>query len=155
MTMMGSPNYSGLRTPRYAVPFLRWALLCPPAERADALLQAAWAADDAKDAANARAFRQQSAACWTEGADPRADLRLIDVLRRAGDMAGAAQRVSAMQASGPDETTARILIFQRDRIVAGDSGRHLLASALPPPAHRPHVATPKRAGGLWSRLFGR
>jgi hypothetical protein len=54
-----------------------------------------------------------------------------------------------------DENSARILAFQRARLASGDSGRHLLSSALRPPARMPHVAhgKPKRAG-FWGRLLG-
>jgi hypothetical protein len=153
--MMGSPDYAGLKSPRYAVPFLRWGLLCPQAERAEALLMAAWMADDAKDAPAAAKFRRQSIRNWPEGADLASGLKLVDVMRRAGDLADAERTAHALLGVAGDETSKRILQFQLSRIAAKDIGRHLLASAVPPPAHRPHVAAPTKIKGFWSRLLRR
>ncbi len=155
--MMGSPDYAGLKSPRYAVPFLRWGLLCPQAERAEALLMAAWMADDAKDAAAAMKFRRQSIRNWPEGADLASGLKLVDVMRRAGDLVHAERTAQALLGVARDDISISILKFQLGRVAAEDSGRHLLASAVPPPAHRPHVAVgpQKPAKGFWSRLLGR
>ena len=155
--LMGSPDYAGLKSPRYAVPFLRWALLCPQAERAEALLMAAWMADDARDAAAAVKFRRQSIRNWPEGADLASGLKLVDVMRRAGDLVDAERTAQALLGVAKDEMSFRILAFQLARVAAQDSGRQLLASAVPPPAHRPHVAVGRQqtAKGFWSRLLGR
>jgi len=54
-----------------------------------------------------------------------------------------------------DEETARSIVgFQRAQIAARDTSRHLISSAIPPPAHAPHVSHGKRAStGFWSRLL--
>ena len=62
---------------------------------------------------------------------------VLDVLRRAGEFAAALARADAV--AEPDENTARILAFQRERIAESDRGRHTIASALRPPARTPHV----------------
>jgi hypothetical protein len=140
--------------PEGAARFLRWAMLAPPGERPQALLQAAWVADDAHDDA-ARAFRLQAADAWGEPADAESALRLIDVLRRAAAPARAEAAAAALDAAPLDENSSRILAFQRARLAEGDTGRHLLSSALRPPARMPHVARPKpKAAGFWSKLLG-
>ena len=140
-----SEPYAALRSP-----FLRWAAICEPAgdraAAAEAVLQAAWEADDA--GVDGGPLRLRAAALW-EG-DP---LRRLDVLRRAGAFAEAAALAGSL--SGLDDDAARIVAFQLDRIRAGDSGRHMLSSALRPPARTPHVTHGRPAsGGLWARLFG-
>ncbi len=131
--------------------FLRWARLCAdPGERAEAMLQAAWAADDALDAA-AASYRREAAALWAGSDDPRAGMRRVDALRRAGDFPAALAALDGLAGN------AEILAFQRARIAAGDTGRHLLSSALRPPARTPHAGhgMQQRAGrGLWRKLFG-
>lgn len=137
---------------RTEAPFQRWAVLCEQAGdrngAAAAALQAAWALDDAgRDAA---ALRRRAAGLWGES-DP---LRLIDVLRRAGEFARAAAVAESLVEL--DEDAAGIVAFQQDRIRAGDSGRHMISSALRPPARRPHVTHGREpATGFWGRLFGR
>jgi hypothetical protein len=131
--------------------FLRWAALAPEAE-AEALLQAAWEAEDAD--ADGRDLRRQAAAAWPTPDDAEARLRLADTLRRAGDMAAASAHLDALGPM-PDDGLARIASFERARIAAGDTGRHLLSSALRPPARTPHVAHGKPARtGFWGKLFG-
>lgn len=137
---------------RAADRFSRWRMLCPAEARGEAYLQAAWLADD--EGRDATALRRNAAAAWGEPASNESALRLIDVLRRAGEFTEAARRVDGMAA--PDETAAQVLAFQRGRIAARDTGRHLLSSALRPPARMPHVAHGKRAaGGFWARVLGR
>lgn len=159
-----SDAYRALRTPGPAMPFLRWALICreagDSAGAAEATLQAAWALDDAGE--DAAALRREAAALWGEPGDPESALRLVDVLRRAGEFAPALARADAV--AEPDENTARILAFQRERIAEADRGRHTIASALRPPARTPHVTHGKPVahgaareaarGGFWRRLFG-
>ena len=49
----------------------------------------------------------------------------------------------------------RIASFERTRLASGDSARHMLSSALRPPARTPHVAHGQRkASGFWGRLLG-
>lgn len=150
-----------VRAPGYAAerdPFLRWALLCEGlgdrAGAAEAALQAAWAAEDAGREAGALRLRA------AEGQDD--PLRRLDILRRAGalEQAGAqARSLAASTAGAGDEEAGRIVAFEQDRITAGDTGRHSIASALRPPARSPHVTHGKAAnaqgGGLLSRLFRR
>ena len=83
-------------------------------------------------------------------------LRLVDILRRAGDYDGAAARARTLDDATLDENSAAILAFQRERVAAHDPGRHMISRALRPPARRPHV-THGRAepAGFWARLFGR
>jgi hypothetical protein len=143
----GSPAYQALRS-RY----LRWAALVAgtPAE-AEALLQAAWEADDRGE--DAAPLRRRAAAVWPDGADPEQGLRLVDVLRRAGQFDQAAVQVQSFAAAA-DATTRAIALFQQARIAAGDTGRHLMSSALRPPARTPHVAHARPAAGWWGKLFG-
>ena len=84
-------------------------------------------------------------------------LRLVDVLRRAGELEDSAARVAALLGrAGLDETDAAVLRYQQGLIAAGDVARHLLSSALRPPAHRPHGSHGKGGPkGFWQRLAGR
>lgn len=153
-----SDEYRALRAPGPAAPFLRWALICErtgdPAAAGEAVLHAAWALDDAgEDAAD---LRRRAAALFGEPDGPEDALRLIDVLRRAGNFAAAASRAAALDGAALDENSAAILAFQRDRIAAEDPARHMISSALRPPARRPHVTHGRaEATGFWGRLFSR
>lgn len=153
-----SDDYRALRASGPAMPFLRWALICErtgdPAAAAEATLHAAWALDDAgQDAAD---LRRRAAALFGEPDDSEDALRLIDVLRRAGEFAAAASRAAALEGAVLDENSAAILAFQRDRIAAADPARHMISSALRPPARRPHVTHGQaEATGFWGRLFSR
>ncbi|MSP04335.1 MAG: hypothetical protein EXR05_03640 [Acetobacteraceae bacterium] len=158
--IIASPAYRDVVGPAYALAFLRWATLCGAAGDArhagEAFLQAAWTADDAGDAAHAAQWRRDAARVWDEPDIFEIALRQIDALRRAGDFTAAEVAAKRLAAQRPDDTTAQILAFQRARIVAGDAGRHLMSSALLPPAHTPHVAHGKASGkGFIARLFGR
>lgn len=148
--------------PASATPFLRWAMLCPEGDRAGALLQAAWAADDANDAEAARHYRRESAGCWGEPDGIESALRLVDLLRRAGLLKAAGECCAVIAEDLPDDRSLAILQFQRARIAEGDTGRHLLSSALRPPARMPHVAhrqasrpTAPEKRGFLARLFGK
>lgn len=144
--------------------FLRWAMLCEArgerAEAAQAVLEAAWALDDAADR-DAVALRLRAAALWGEPATGQEALRLVDVLRRGGTFEDAGRRAEGLLAkAGLDETDAAVLRYQLGLIAARDAGRHLLSSALRPPARTPHVShggAQSRPGkrGLWQRLTGR
>jgi hypothetical protein len=140
------------------LPFRRWALICEQvgnkAEQAEALLQAAWAADDAAAMSESAKLRQQVAALWADTTDTELGLRRLDVLRRAGQFDEAAAWAGVLTSRGADELAATIIAFQRARIAQRDVGRHLISSALPPPSHQPHVSHGKRATtGFWSRLL--
>ena len=152
-----SDAYRALRTPGAANPFLRWARIARDAglhgDAAEATLQAAWCLDDAGQ--DATALRREAAALWGDPADTETALRLVDVLRRAGTWDMALARADAAQAAGLDESSARILDFQRARIAARDAGRQLISSALRPPASKPHAAHGRTAMGWWQRLFRR
>lgn len=140
------------------LPFRRWALICERAgdraQQAEALLQAAWAADDAAAMSEAAKLRNEVAALWDGTTEVELGLRRLDVLRRAGQFDTAAAWADALAGRGPDELARTIIGFQKARIAARDVGRHLISAALPPPAHTPHVAHSKRATtGFWSRLL--
>ena len=157
-------EYAALRSqaPAFARGFLLWALLCQrrgelwPA--AEALLQAAWAADDAEETEWAVAWRKQAAAVWppSDAIQPR--LCLVDIHRRAGDFSGAAAIAETLAQAPLDESSSAILAFQRRLVADGEAGRQLMSSALRPPASRPHVsyqqARPVAGGGFWRRFFG-
>ncbi len=154
-----SEAYRALRTPSPQMPALRWACICETlgsrAAAAEAVLQAAWALDDAgQDASD---LRRRAISLWGEPASTEDALRLLDMQRRAGDFAAASARADALDGVAGDENTAAILAFQRVRIAEGDAGRHMISSALRPPARRPHVTHGTQAaatGGFWRRLFG-
>jgi hypothetical protein len=168
------PEYAALKdqAPGFARPFLLWALLCQ--RRGDgwaaveALLQAAWAADDAEEASWAQAWRLQAALLWPESDAVQSRLCLIDIYRRAGAFDKAASETEALSGAALDESSAAILAFQRRLIAEREAGRQLMSSALRPPAARPHVsysqvrkAESQEPGileslaGLWRRLLGR
>jgi len=140
------------------MPLLRWALICEQAGdaegAAEATLHAAWALDDAgQDAAG---LRRRAAALFGAPEGPEAALRLVDILRRAGDFTAASARAGELDLEALDENSAAILMFQRDRIAAGDAARHMISSVLRPPARRPHVTHGRtQETGFWGRLFGR
>ena len=88
--------------------------------------------------------------------DEETMLRRLDVLRRAGEFNAAAEYAVNLTGRYTDEAAAAIIAFQRARIEARDIGRHLISSAMAPPAHTPHVSHGKRPGpGFWERLFRR
>jgi hypothetical protein len=150
-----------LQDPLYkdqASPTLRWALICERLgdinEAAQAVLQAAWAADDAGEAAVAQAHRRRAAALWAGSHDTPTMLRRVDVLRRAGDFAAASQALAEVPTQ--DESHAAIIAYQRARIAAADAGAHLISSALRPPARTPHVAHGKpQKRGFLAALFAK
>ncbi len=146
--------------PAETMPFRRWALVCRGLgdrdAEAEALLQVAWAADDAGADADAIALRRDVAALWEDAADTRIALRRLDVLRRAGMFEEAGRWAGRVGDRPLDDTAQAVLAFQRARIAARDRARHSIGSALPPPAHAPHVTHVRRAApGLWQRLFRR
>ena len=138
---------------RLKTPFLRWAaLVAGTGQEASAHLQAAWDAED--DGNDGTALRKQAVAAWPHTGDEEQVLRLVDVQRRAGLLAEASATLDRLP-PGMDDAAARIAAFERARIEAGDTGRHLLSSALRPPARTPHAAHQQRkAATFWSRLMG-
>jgi hypothetical protein len=140
------------------LPFRRWALICERSgdrpNQAEALLQAAWAADDAAEMTDASRLRLEVASLWDGAEDVELSLRRLDVLRRAGAFAEADAWADRLVQRSDEETARSIIRFQRAQIAARDIGRHLISSALPPPSHAPHVSHGKRAStGFWSRLL--
>jgi len=155
-----SAEYKALTTTvlEETLPFRRWAMICEqtgdPVSQAEALLQAAWAADDAAAMSEASRLRAQVAALWAGTTDIEIGLRRLDVLRRAGAFDEAAAWAGVLGGRAQEETATAILRFQRGRIELRDVGRHLISSAMPPPSHAPHVSHGKRAStGFWSRLL--
>lgn len=156
-------------------PFLRYAALCQAlgdrSGEAEAWLWAAWAADDAGDDATAAAHRHRVAALWagptqagtnqagtTQAGTTQAGtaLRRLDVLRRAAAWQQAEAWATEIAHQPWDDSARAIIAFQRARIAARDAGRYLISSALPPPAHAPHVThVRQRRPGIMARLFGR
>lgn len=158
------PDYGALRGTGVADGFLRWAAIAERcgqmADAAEATLQAAWVLDDAgqdigQDAGQDGAtLRLTAVALWGPPDGPQAALRQADVLRRAG----ALDRAAAMldQVGPGDESTSAILAFQRGLVAVQDRGCHSIATALRPPARRPHAshsATDAKKG-FWARLRG-
>ena len=140
------------------LPFRRWALIAERTgdrpQQAEALLQAAWAADDAAASSEAASLRTRVAALWSDTPDIELGLRRLDVLRRAGLFKEAEAWAVTLKEHEPDELARSIIAFQQARIAGRDIGRHLISSALPPPSHTPHVSHGKRATtGFWSRLL--
>lgn len=133
--------------------FERWAaLVADTAEQPEALLQAAWLAED--EGFDGTALRRRALALWPTPADAEGLVRLADIQRTARLLHDAAATLDRVPPS-PDDGLARIVAFERARIASADTGRHLLSSALRPPARTPHVSHGKPvAGGFWSRLFG-
>lgn len=159
-TVVESGEYRMLSTSvmEETLPFRRWALICERLEdrsqQAEALLQAAWAADDAAAMTEPARLRVEVARLWDGTDDVELGLRRLDVLRRAGLFEAAEAWAAAMAERWPDELARAIIGFQRTRIASRDIGRHLISSALPPPAHAPHISHTKRATtGFWSRLL--
>jgi hypothetical protein len=159
-TVVESPEYRLLSTAvlEETLPFRRWALICEHtgsrSQQAEALLQAAWAADDAAAMSEAARLRSEVAAMWEGTTDVELGLRRLDVLRRAGLFDAATLWATALEDRDQDELARSIITFQRARIAERDIGRHLISSALPPPAVTPHVSHGKRATtGFWSRML--
>jgi hypothetical protein len=133
--------------------FRRWAMIClavgDKAAGAEATLQGAWAADDAADMTEAAKLRRDVAALWASQTDPAAALRLLDVLRRAGEFAAVEAEAEKLAASKPDAFTAAVIAFQRARAAERDVGGHLLSSAAPDHELPSDLPTPK----FWEWLF--
>jgi hypothetical protein len=130
---------------------------------AEATLQAAWVADDANRPDLARAWRREAVALWRSGPplDAEQTVRVVDALRRAEAWEDAEATAAELAGQHPPEPVAQVIALERRLIAARDPGRHTVASALPPPARRPHASQRRRdlgGGGLFAwlrRLFGR
>ena len=147
--------------------FLAWAHVLEETgalhAAAEATLHAAWVADDLNRDDLARQWRREAVALWRSGPalDAEQSVRVIDALRRAGDFAEAEGAAEALAAINPPEAVAQVTALEARLITAEDTGRHSIASALAPPARRPHVThqpkkRPPEGGGLKSwlrRLF--
>ena len=158
--VVASDEYRALSTAvlEETLPFRRWALICERTgdrpQQAEALLQAAWAADDAAAMSDAARLRGEVAALWDNTTDIELGLRRLDVLRRAGQFDAALQWADWLSQQQPDELAEIIIRFQKTQIAAHDIGRHLISSALPPPSNTPHVSHGKRTTtAFWSRLL--
>ncbi len=125
---------------------------------AEATLQAAWVADDERQPELASAWRLEAVALWRGGPplDLEQSVRVVDALRRASAWEDAAASARAASAANPPEAAAQVLSLETRLVTARDDGRHTVASALPPPARRPHVAQNRpRAGTAGNGLLAR
>ena len=143
--------------------FLAWAHVLEETgalhAAAEATLHAAWVADDLNREDLARQWRREAVALWRSGPalDAEQSVRVIDALRRAGDFAEAEGAAEALAALNPPEAVAQVTALEVRLIAAEDMGRHSMASAIAPPARRPHVThqpkkRPPEGGGLKSWL---
>ncbi|MCS6890511.1 MAG: hypothetical protein NZN45_02735, partial [Rhodovarius sp.] len=146
--------------------FLAWAHLLEETgklhDAAEAMLQAAWTADDLHRPDLARAWRREAVALWRSGPrlDPEQSLKVIDALRRAEDWEAAEEAVASLSAQDLPEALRQVLALEARLIEARDARRHSLASALLPPARRPHASHQRLIGrgslfGWLKRLLGR
>ncbi|HVC59084.1 MAG TPA: hypothetical protein VND19_01815 [Acetobacteraceae bacterium] len=133
--------------------FRRWAMICLASgdkeTAAEATLQGAWAADDAADMTEAAKLRRDVAALWGDPEDRVTALRLLDVLRRAGEFAAVEARGQKLAAGGLDAFATAIVAFQRAHAAERDVGRHLRSSVAPDHALPTDLPTPK----FWDRLL--
>jgi len=126
---------------------------------AEATLQAAWAADDARKPDLARAWRGEAVALWRAGPplDSEQTIRIVDALRRAEAFDDAGATAAQLAASHPPDAVAGVVALEQRLIALEDAGRHTVSSALPPPSRRPHAThsnIARRGTGLWERLKG-
>jgi hypothetical protein len=147
--------------PPLARRFLAWALVLEETgalhASAEATLHAAWVADDLGRADLARSWRLDAVALWRGGPplDAEQTVRIVDALRRAEAWGDAAATAESLARAEPPEAVAQVVTLEARLIEAQDSGRHTVASALPPPARRPHASHHRveaRGEGLWARL---
>ena len=147
--------------PPLARRFLAWALVLEEAgalhASAEATLQASWVADDLGRPDLARSWRLDAVALWRGGPplDAEQTVRVVDALRRAEAWDAAAATADGLARQHPPEAVAQVIALEQRLIEAGDTGRHTMASALPPPSRRPHASHQKiaaRGEGLWAKL---
>lgn len=152
--------------PPLARRFLAWAHVLEETgalhAAAEATLHAAWVADDAGKADLAHAWRQEAIALWRSGPplDAEQTVRIVDALRRSEAWEDAEATAAELAMLAPPEAVGHVIALERRLVAARDAGRHTVASALPPPARRPHAThrrrDPAAGGGLlgWmKRLF--
>jgi ribosomal protein L37E len=148
-------------TPPLARRFLAWALVLEETgalhAAAEATLHAAWVADDLERPELARSWRLDAVALWRGGPplDAEQTVRIIDALRRAEAWGDAGATAEHLAHTDPPEAVAQVIALERRLIAAQDCGRHTVASALPPPARRPHASHQRiapRGDGFWARL---
>lgn len=153
-------------TPALSRRFLAWAHVLEETgamhEAAEAMLQAAWTADDLNRGDLARAWRMEAVALWRSGPalDFEQSLRVIDALRRAEAWDTAHDAIATLAQETLPESVRQVLSLEARLVEAGDARRHTVASALPPPARRPHASHQKIIGrgslfGWLKRLFRR
>lgn len=134
--------------------FRRWAMLCQAAGdagmAAEATLMGAWAADDGADMAESARLRRDVAALWGTPPDLATALRLLDVLRRAGEFAAVEIQAQRMAAGSLDGFAAAVVAFQREHAAARDASRHLLSSTVKDHVLPGDLPMPQ----LWNLLFG-
>lgn len=148
--------------PALARRFLAWAHVLEETgalhAAAEATLQAAWVADDLDQRDLARLWRLEAVALWRGGPplDQEQTVRIIDALRRAEAWEDARTTAQALAQADMPEAVAQVVGLEMRLIAAQDAGRHTVASALPPPARRPHVthqrSQPKGGAGLLGML---
>ncbi len=147
--------------PPLARRFLAWAHVLEETGAlhagAEATLHAAWVADDLGLPELSRCWRQEAVALWRSGPplDTEQTVRVVDALRRASAWEDADHTAEALAALNPPEAVAQVVALERRLIAARDGGRHTVASALPPPARRPHASHHRvapRHSGLWLRF---
>jgi hypothetical protein len=132
--------------------FLAWAHVLEETgalhAAAEATLQAAWVADDLNRPDLARPWRLEAVALWRAGPalDAEQTVRVIDALRRAGAFDDAQATAESLQRAHPPEAVAQVVALELRLIGVQDQGRHTVASALPPPARRPHVTHQRLPG---------
>ena len=135
------------------LPFRRWGALCRETGDVDsaveALLMAAWAADDAVAMLEGSRLRKAVAEAWAEPPDQLTALRRLDALRRSSDFAAADAWAATLATRPLDAFGQAILAFQRTRIGQRDIGRHLVSMALP--SSLSHRDLPRPA--FWRWLF--
>jgi hypothetical protein len=147
--------------PPLARRFLAWAHVLEETgalhAAAEATLQAAWVADDLGLEDLSRLWRLEAVALWRGGPplDAEQTVRIIDALRRAEAFDDAAATAHTLSRADASEAIAQVVGLEMRLIAAQDTGRHTVASALPPPSRRPHVThqrIPPKSEGLLNRL---
>ncbi len=153
-------------TPALSRRFLAWAHVLEETgalhDAAQVMLQAAWTADDLNRPDLARAWRMEAVALWRSGPalDHEQSLKVVDALRRAEAWDAAADAIRGLRREELAEAVRQVLALEEKLVDAGDARRHTVASALPPPARRPHASHQRLIprGSLFGwvkRLFGR
>ena len=146
--------------PPLARRFLGWAHVLEETgalhAAAEATLHAAWVADDAGKPDLAHAWRQEAIALWRSGPplDAEQTVRVIDALRRSETWEDAEATAAELAQLSPPEAVGQVVALERRLIAARDAGRHSVASALPPPARRPHATHRRRDPDAGGGLFG-